>query len=627
MIKQNNNYDQYADEMLNRILQCVTAEIKRTSPRIESATVTNVNSDGTVDVILPREPETEFTRIQNQTPFELREGDSIEIMLKKGSFNNCWVIAKHGMDSKGTSILKDFVEKELAQIKAKGNNDQGDGGSSSGGSELLAHINNHNNPHNVTAQQLGLDNVANERQYSIKNPPPYPVKSVDGETGDIKTNAVKTIKQTLTDKEKLQVRENIGAGTSSFSGSYEDLNNKPEIPIVNNGQLSIMQNGVLVGEFTANSAQNSEIDITVPTKAQDIGAISLEKISQNLGSSEDRIPSEKAVSEALLQSSSRDMNKIDYDSDNSVKENGGIAKYIEKKSPVTSVNSKTGAVVLNSSDIGAVSKTGDTMNGTLTIGSAEIQTNGYVTGTWLRTTANTALNKAPQKIAVIENGWIYSRTLDETKTDMGLGNVTNERQYSLQNPPPYPVTSVNGKTGMVSITSEDVGAVSVENISQTIGTNPQKIPSEKAVSEAIAKAGGGDMLKTSYAPNSDDTVEKSYKDSDGNKINETYQKKSGFLTKTDLNLVKESGNYFIGAENINVPENCENSMLLVGGASTAAFQVIFKFADNSILHRCSVKDVWTEWREIGLGGGTEVIVSKTQPDNIKTGDLWFEILN
>lgn len=83
MIKQNNNYDQYADEMLNRILQCVTAEIKRTSPRIESATVTNVNNDGTVDVILPREPETEFTRIQNQTPFELREGDSVEIMLKK----------------------------------------------------------------------------------------------------------------------------------------------------------------------------------------------------------------------------------------------------------------------------------------------------------------------------------------------------------------------------------------------------------------------------------------------------------------------------------------------------------------------------------------------------------------
>ena len=92
----NYNYDRYADEMLRRILLCVKQEIKKTSPRIESATVTNVNSDGTVDIILPRESETEFTRIQNQTSFELKEGDSVEIMLKKGNFNNCWVTAKHG---------------------------------------------------------------------------------------------------------------------------------------------------------------------------------------------------------------------------------------------------------------------------------------------------------------------------------------------------------------------------------------------------------------------------------------------------------------------------------------------------------------------------------------------------
>lgn len=32
-----------------------------------------------------------------------------------------------------------------------------------------------------------------------------------------------------------------------------------------------------------------------------------------------------------------------------------------------------------------------------------------------------------------------------------LGNVANERQYSASNPPPYPVTSVNGKTGEVNL--------------------------------------------------------------------------------------------------------------------------------------------------------------------------------
>ena len=39
--------------------------------------------------------------------------------------------------------------------------------------------------------------------------------------------------------------------------------------------------------------------------------------------------------------------------------------------------------------------------------------------------------------------------------DVGLGNVANERQYSAQNPPPYPVTSVDGMTGAVQLTIPD----------------------------------------------------------------------------------------------------------------------------------------------------------------------------
>lgn len=41
-----------------------------------------------------------------------------------------------------------------------------------------------------------------------------------------------------------------------------------------------------------------------------------------------------------------------------------------------------------------------------------------------------------------------------TKSDVGLSNVDNVRQYSQSNPPPYPVTSVNGKTGQVSLDQE-----------------------------------------------------------------------------------------------------------------------------------------------------------------------------
>lgn len=45
-----------------------------------------------------------------------------------------------------------------------------------------------------------------------------------------------------------------------------------------------------------------------------------------------------------------------------------------------------------------------------------------------------------------------------SKTEVGLGNVDNVKQYSASNPPPYPVSKVNGKTGDVKLSAEDVGA-------------------------------------------------------------------------------------------------------------------------------------------------------------------------
>lgn len=38
-----------------------------------------------------------------------------------------------------------------------------------------------------------------------------------------------------------------------------------------------------------------------------------------------------------------------------------------------------------------------------------------------------------------------------TASEVGLGNVDNVKQYSASNPPPYPVESVNGKTGTVTV--------------------------------------------------------------------------------------------------------------------------------------------------------------------------------
>ena len=56
-------------------------------------------------------------------------------------------------------------------------------------SNLTTHTNNKTNPHGVTKDQVGLENVDNVKQYSASNPPPYPVTSVNGKTGAITLSA------------------------------------------------------------------------------------------------------------------------------------------------------------------------------------------------------------------------------------------------------------------------------------------------------------------------------------------------------------------------------------------------------------------------------------------------------
>ena len=94
------------------------------------------------------------------------------------------------------------------------------------------------NPHGTTKSDVGLGNVGNFK-------------------------AVSTVaSQGLSDTEKSNARANIGAGTSSFSGSYNDLTNKPTIPSVGNGTITIKQNGTSKGTFTTNQSGDTTIELT-----------------------------------------------------------------------------------------------------------------------------------------------------------------------------------------------------------------------------------------------------------------------------------------------------------------------------------------------------------------------------
>lgn len=96
-----------------------------------------------------------------------------------------------------------------------------------------------------------------------------------------------------------------------------------------------------------------------------------------------------------------------------------------------------------------LSLSGGNMNGQLSVNTlASIDTNGYVTGTWLRTTDSTEASSY-NGIAVLNNGLVYHRSLANLKSDLGV--PTNNNQLT------------NGAGYLTAITSSASGSSSVSS--------------------------------------------------------------------------------------------------------------------------------------------------------------------
>ena len=111
---------------------------------------------------------------------------------------------------------------------------------------LINHIANKSNPHGVTKSQIGLGNVGNFKA----------VSTVAG--------------QGLTEDEKANARTNIGVGTSSFSGDYNDLSNKPVVDTaLSSTSTNTVQNKVVNAALNekADKSKYSDTTINVGRKA------------------------------------------------------------------------------------------------------------------------------------------------------------------------------------------------------------------------------------------------------------------------------------------------------------------------------------------------------------------------
>lgn len=83
-------------------------------------------------------------------------------------------------------------------------------------------------------------------------------------------DAVTYTAQTLTNAQKTQARSNIGAGTSNFSGSYNDLTNKPNIPAASVIDTTLTKSGQAADAKAAGDAIGRKLDATeLPTAIND----------------------------------------------------------------------------------------------------------------------------------------------------------------------------------------------------------------------------------------------------------------------------------------------------------------------------------------------------------------------
>lgn len=439
-----------------------------------------------------------------------------------------------------------------------------------------------------------------------------PVKSVDGSTGTVVTNAVKTISQSLTNEQKVQARTNIGAGTSSFDGDYNSLDNKPTIPtqtsqLENNSgfitsadvptkvsQLDndtgfiapsdvpeysvvkatdttdyaaiyyLTKNGVNTGvainipkdlfvesgEIVTNPAGqpagkylklvlqnqtepvyinvadlvdaytsglgitisiNNEISLKIvvgnglSVDADGIKMATVTTTTNGAMSSGDKVKLDGIESGAQKNTVTgvKGDNEATYrvGNVNITKANIGLSNVDNVKQysannpppyPVTSVNNKTGTVVLDASDVGALPDT--TVIPVVNDAILDVQRNGTSVGTF---TANASVNKTINIIVPTKASDVGALP-DTTSIPSKTSDLTNDSGYITSSD--IPVKSVNGKTGVVTLGASDVGAVSTSDVTTTLGTSTTKVPSEKAVSDAIGASGGGDMLKATYDP-------------------------------------------------------------------------------------------------------------------------------
>lgn len=310
----------------------------------------------------------------------------------------------------------------------------------------------------IEKDDVGLGLVDNVRQYSAENPPPYPVTSVNQKTGDVTITASE-----LGTARPVYYKLNGGAMTDvggigkSYTLAKSNLTPLDPQPIVGDTVVFNTNTKVYIGTIT--TAQTAAV----------VAEVKLEIGGQDSGETETGVITVNGRNGAVtLTKSDVNLDLVDnikqYSADN------------PPPYPVTSVNGETGEVSITALSLG--------LSNVATSGSYEdlIDTPSIPTvPAWALEETKptyiwTEIGEKPEFAKVATSGK-YADLLELpdleslvrvssvngkdgevvlSKEDIGLGLVDNVLQYSERNQPPYPVVSVNEKTGAVVISADDL---------------------------------------------------------------------------------------------------------------------------------------------------------------------------
>ena len=387
---------------------------------------------------------------------------------------------------------------------------------------------------------VGLGNVDNVRQYSASNPPPYPVTSVNGQTGGVNltasdvgadaSGAAAAVQSNLDGHTGNTTVHITAAERTKWNGKQDKLTGtQGQVVGFDENGNAVAQNAPSGGGMTEEAADGKYLKLVGGDMSGKLTAPKIETGSGNTNyfqSRKFRGEGDAATYYHAIDFGYAKHDQVDFH------EYGGIWNFFKNTSgkadggslcgkittngwegdakltgsptaptPGTSDNSTRIATTafVNSFNSTKLESNGDGSNVTAAFTAASSRTN-IATGEklsvlfgkiakWLSDLGSLAFKSTVAKTDLASDvqtslGKADSALQSVTKSDVGLGNVDNVKQYSASNPPPYPVTSVNGKTG--AITVHEVPTVTASDNGKFL-----RVVNGAWAAVAIANANGG----------------------------------------------------------------------------------------------------------------------------------------